>query len=199
MISRRVIKLGGSLLMQTDWPVWFARWRAAEPPALDIVISGGGKFADLVRQHTVQHGLSDETAHQSCLDCMAILAKIAAELLSAPLVDSLAVIGQYREPALVVLDVRNFLAREELRHARPLPHDWSATSDSIAARVAEFLDAPLVLLKSAATPAPTWQQAADGGYVDSYFPQAISMLSSVVAVNLASFGSSGQEKGPHGS
>ncbi|MCA9240540.1 MAG: hypothetical protein KDA37_10085, partial [Planctomycetales bacterium] len=59
---------------------------------------------------------------------------------------------------------------------------WQVTSDSIAARVAEVLDAELVLLKAAPPPDGRRQDLdwlADAGYVDRWFPRASLGLRSV--------------------
>ena len=68
----------------------------------------------------------------------------------------------------------------------PLPRRWRVTSDSIAARLASYLAAPeLVLLKSAPLPeAVAFEDAAEEGIVDPYFPVVAPAVARVVCVNL---------------
>jgi aspartokinase-like uncharacterized kinase len=68
-----------------------------------------------------------------------------------------------------VLDPFAFAVTDE---GRPgcLPHNWDATSDALAARLAVVARAELVLLKSVTLPAAgDWDKAAAGGYVDPVF------------------------------
>ena len=67
-----------------------------------------------------------------------------------------------------------------------LPMGWGATSDSIAARVADCTGAAeLILLKSALPEADgTYASAAQDGYVDRFFPQAAAWAERVRCVNL---------------
>jgi aspartokinase-like uncharacterized kinase len=88
-------------------------------------------------------------------------------------------------------------AESELPGCR-LPRSWQATSDSIAARVAEVLSADLVLLKSAGPPreifpegdrAKVFANLAAAGYVDQHFPRAAAAVRAVEIVNLRGLGS----------
>ena len=84
------------------------------------------------------------------------------------------------EPPIVFCPVRFLQQREARFPPHPLPHGWSVTSDSIAARIAGILDAEeLVLLKSADPPAPLQPP-----YVDEYFVQAAAGLTCVRSINL---------------
>jgi aspartokinase-like uncharacterized kinase len=71
-----------------------------------------------------------------------------------------------------VLDCFAFACEDELRPGA-LPHTWSVTTDSIAARAAVVFRAErLVLLKSTDIPPGTsWESAAANGWVDAHFPQ----------------------------
>ena len=119
---------------------------------------------------------------------MSITAKIIAELLPDAqrisqwnsLPDAL------REQRPIILDTLDFLRDVEPNCAgESLPEDWSATSDSIAARVATVLSAEeLVLLKSAPPPADDVQSAAKAGYVDEHFPRAAAALAAIRFVDL---------------
>jgi hypothetical protein len=91
------------------------------------------------------------------------------------------------QPGARIFDVEAFLGQEEAQlPGRVLPRDWSATSDSIAARISHCLGgAELVLLKSASlTPGMPVDEASEAGYVDRFFPRAVQGLERVRCVNL---------------
>lgn len=86
----------------------------------------------------------------------------------------------------IVLDIRDFLHSDEPSLPAPsLPRDWTTTSDSIAARLAEALTADeLVLLKSTSPPAQSLADLAASGYVDRHFPVAAARLTALRFINL---------------
>ena len=85
-----------------------------------------------------------------------------------------------------ILDAYAFMSGDDL-DAGALPHSWNVTSDSVAARLAEILDADLVLLKSMAPPSNSIRDWASAGYVDPFFPTIIERAKlNVQAVNLKS-------------
>src|SRR4030095_14560394 len=88
--------------------------------------------------------------------------------------------------ASVILDPRRFLNEVEPQaRGDVLPHTWSVTTDSIAARLAEVLGADeLVLLKSADPPPSATLADLAGGYVDGHFPTAAANIACVRYVNL---------------
>ena len=74
------------------------------------------------------------------------------------------------------MDARAFAAWDQ--HTNPhgaLPHRWSVTSDSVAARAAVVSGAEhLILLKSVTIPeGMDWEEAAEHGYVDKWFARTI--------------------------
>jgi hypothetical protein len=115
---------------------------------------------------------------------------LLAKLLNVELVERFEVIEQLinvGRTASCVLDVEEFLRqREPALPGCRLPCDWSATSDSIAARVAEVVKADeLALLKSVGyPPATSLQSAADLGLVDGHFPTAVVGVNQLRWVNL---------------
>jgi len=179
----RVLKLGGSLLDWSDLAAAFRKWLAAEPPAVNVLVVGGGSLVEAIRALDRVHGMSDEAAHGLAIRAMGVTAALVAELFDMPLVDSLAGIQDLPERACV-LDVERFL-REDGAGPDPLPACWQVTSDSIAARLARVVGAAeLVLLKSALPTDPNDRAAwTREGYVDRHFPIASAGLK-VRAVNL---------------
>jgi aspartokinase-like uncharacterized kinase len=191
MTASRVVKVGGSLLDWPELPAALEQWLAAQPPALDILLCGGGPLTDAIRTADRRFQLGEAQAHWLCIDALAVSARLLAALLrSAPPCGdfrTLAVRARSGLPGRVIFDVGEFLRRHEpALPGTPIPHSWSATTDSIAARLASVLAADeLVLLKSADPPAARapvdWAAA---GYVDAHFPVAAAGVGRVRAVNL---------------
>jgi 5-(aminomethyl)-3-furanmethanol phosphate kinase len=193
MTSARIVKVGGSLV---DWPP-LARvlplWLAAQPPALNVLLCGGGNLVEAIRAVDQHFSLDDETAHWLCIDALSISARLLAGILR-----DLPVISQFEhlraeigggEASNLILDPREFLHDWEPRQAGlPLPRDWSVTSDSIAVRLAEVLSiSDLVLLKSADPPAASREELSAAGYVDSHLAKFASSGMQPRFVNLRRF------------
>jgi hypothetical protein len=87
---------------------------------------------------------------------------------------------------VVIIDPFHFAEWDE-QNEDHLPHNWSATSDSLAARVASAVGADvLILFKSVDFPGGCdWTAASRRGFVDEHFPIAIACHRyEVHAVNL---------------
>jgi aspartokinase-like uncharacterized kinase len=185
----RVIKLGGSLLDFDGLVPQFRRWLAAQPLATNVVVVGGGRLADTVRDAFARHELTEEAAHWLCVRLLGVTAELVHRLLpESRLVDRFAdLCADGHRGRIVLFQTEHFLRNEEPRLSpSPLPHNWDVTSDSIAARLAALANAKeLALLKSGlpgaeATPSDMAQE----GYVDRYFPQAVAGVPAVRCVNL---------------
>ncbi len=195
-VAIRVVKLGGSLL---DWPRLCSelqRWLTQQPPAMNVVIVGGGEFAEEVRRLDGIHQLSSRDAHWLAAETMQITAKLVAIMLTnsnkISRFDELLVAGQACEPqnGIAVLDSLHFLRSIEPHlPGKRLPESWDTTSDSIAARVAVALDAEeLVLIKSTLLkglnqPLSIAELAA-AEYVDAALPNVAAGLKRLRYVNL---------------
>ena len=178
----RVAKVGGSLFDFADLPATLRTWLDSQP-GVNVLIAGGGPFADAVRQADATFAIGDTAAHRLALDAMGVSAALLAALLpEAKVLHGLA-------------DVRKQLATNQLVVLNPselswpaseLPYSWNVTSDSIAAQVASELRArELVLFKSTPLPANTNRaEAAESGLVDRYFVQAAATFPTVRWVNL---------------
>lgn len=186
----RVIKLGGSLLDWSELPVRLRRWLAAQSPAANVLIVGGGPIVEGLRTIDRAQRLSASASHWLAIDAMSLTARVLVELLpEAMFVDSLASIDRGANGGPLVLDVAPLL-RAEQGSDSALPESWDVTSDSIAAHFANQLNASeLVLLKSTDPPQASDLQTADSlacaGYVDAYFPHVASELA-IRCVNLRS-------------
>jgi aspartokinase-like uncharacterized kinase len=187
LARRCVVKLGGSLFDFPDLAPALRRWVEVQPPACHVLVAGGGPFADLIRQADARFSLGEEISHQLCLETLRVTARwLAALLPEAPLRTSLDQLRTEPWPAetrMVVFCPYEFMTRwEPQRHPHPLPASWQVTSDSIAARLAEVLEAEeLVLLKS--SPPPDGEPVASG-YVDQLFTATAAALPRVRFVNL---------------
>ncbi|MEX2186086.1 MAG: hypothetical protein WD875_04795 [Pirellulales bacterium] len=189
MSNLRVVKLGGSLLDLTHWPQRLVVWLASQPTTPTVLIVGGGVLADAIRRYDRQFELGEEAAHWLSIGAMSLQAEMAATVLprrlaGVTLVDRFDDLFAVAANEVAVFDPEPFLRDSEAGFAgTPLPHGWHITSDSIAARVAECLDAAeLVLLKSAPPPEHPTDPAA--GYVDEHFPIAARGLRSVRYIDL---------------
>ena len=186
--ATRVVKVGGSLLDYGAFlPAW-NRWLAEQPPAANVLIAGGGKLADVIRQADRIWGLGEEAAHGLCIDVLAVSARLLAAVLGPMRREtSWQRLRQWLDrhefdESIVFCPVQFLREAEAALPPRPLPHTWHVTSDSIAARIAGVLSADeLVLLKSADPPAHAPLRPP---YVDEYFEQAARHLSRVSCVNL---------------
>ena len=186
---RRTIKLGGSLLDLPDLPARFRGWLAGQAASENLLVVGGGKLAEALREADQLHHVGDAVAHRLCVRAMSIHAEMVARILGeAVLIRSL------REhwpttlvPRLAVVDPDLL---EGVGAASPtgsmLPANWDVTSDSIAAHVASLSHSrELVLLKSTLPEPPlSIENAAATGYVDRYFPRLVGTRVPVRCVNL---------------
>ncbi|MCH2183458.1 MAG: hypothetical protein MK108_15775 [Mariniblastus sp.] len=172
----RVIKVGGSLL---DFPPTADRlrhWLAAHTDRRHILLAGGGKLVDQVRQGYRQ-GLVDETeAHWMAIECMSLTARLLQRWLEIPLVAHPEQVAA-SPAANLVMDVEPWLKR-----GSSLPVGWSVTSDSIAAQLTLDLGADeLLLLKSCPiTPATvSIDSLIEQGTLDRQFGEYLHKIESI--------------------
>lgn len=184
----RVIKVGGSLLTLPSLPTALEGWLKSQTPAVDILIAGGGKLADVIREMDQRFSLGDEVSHWLCVDVLSISAQLLASLLTkSHYVTTLTGLQEQLARGLaespIVFCPRHFMREEEPDvGGTELPHNWNVTTDSIAARLACAIDADeLVLLKSADPPDAAEPNA---GYVDPHFPHVSKHVRAVRVENL---------------
>jgi 5-(aminomethyl)-3-furanmethanol phosphate kinase len=143
--SMWVIKVGGSLLGSPELERWLEIFVKFSDGHI-IIVPGGGVFADAVRESQKVSKISDACAHR-----LAVLAMDQFGLLLANMNPGLAIARTeceidertWQHRAIVWLPSTMVLADDSI------PKSWDVTSDSIAAWLAEKLNAKyLILLKS---------------------------------------------------
>ena len=170
MNSTAVVKLGGSLLDFPQWPRQFQQFLLTYHRHCVIVV-GGGRAANLIRDWQSTHGFDDASAHELALHSMLLNSRVVARILNGRLVESLEAAEHcWQSDVLPVLDVVASLSREDTDES--LPPDWNATSDSIAAFIAgQWQIQHLALLKSVErTEGDSLETAAEKRLVDPLFP-----------------------------
>jgi 5-(aminomethyl)-3-furanmethanol phosphate kinase len=185
--QRVVVKVGGSLLTWPGLREGLSAYWQSRSDRQPVVIVGGGGAADLVRDLDRIHGLGEDRSHHLALRAIDLTARFLASLMPGlevvELPDELASV--WAAGRIPILSPRRFLEADADR-PDPLPHTWEATTDSIAARVADRLGAAeLALLKSAPLPPGADLAAAAGlGLVDPLFPVVARGLQCVTYRNL---------------
>lgn len=186
----RVIKVGGSLFELPEIRQRLADWLAAQSPATCVFVAGGGKVVQSIRELDTLHRLGEAASHWLCIRAMSVTARLLVDLLDdAALVDELRGLHELfesRPSRAAVFDVTRFMTGEEPSLSGVvLPQDWSVTSDSIAARLAQVVGAAeLVLLKSELPASGRLDEMAAAGYIDGFFPTIAVELPEVRFVNL---------------
>lgn len=192
MIPTRVVKVGGSLLLWESLPSALSKWLADQDPMQNVLIAGGGPFADLVRAADRRFNLGEKPSHWICIDLLRATSRLLATLLpeARHVCDWGELVRQLETLELAewfVLDAVQFLYEiEPTTPGEPLTQTWAVTSDTIAARIAQSLAATeLVLLKSTSMD-DTCDLAslAASGIVDQAFQRAAGRIPQIRIVDL---------------
>lgn len=183
-----VAKVGGSLLNWSGLPDALTTFLDRNRGRRLVLVVGGGETVDVIRALDQIHALGERASHQLALRAMDLTAHcLAAMIPGLIVVDAITDLPPlWSLFAIPVLAPRRFLDQEDQSVSDPLPHSWSVTSDSIAARLADRLGADsLVLLKSTEAPASIDRsEAAALGLVDPSFPAASAAVPRVSILNL---------------
>jgi aspartokinase-like uncharacterized kinase len=183
-----VAKVGGSLLNWSGLPDALTTFLDRNRARRLVLVVGGGKTVDVIRSLDQTHALGEHTSHHLALRAMDLTAHcLAAMVPGLIVVDAITDLPTLWGRRLVpVFAPRRFLDLEDRAAANPLPHSWSVTSDSIAARLADRLEADsLILLKSTQAPAAIDRsEAAALGLVDPAFPAVSLPIPHVSILNL---------------
>jgi 5-(aminomethyl)-3-furanmethanol phosphate kinase len=183
-----VVKVGGSLLDLPDLGDRLRAWLATLPPDdIVVVVPGGGPTTDVIRTLDQRYRLGEERSHWLALRALTLNAHILACLLPGARIIRQRIDAFLIGSNLCLLDCHGFAGVDEHTAAgNPLPHQWDATSDSLAARVAvAWRSARLILLKSVTIPVTmSWADAGRAGLVDPLFPVVLSAAASPLEVSV---------------
>jgi aspartokinase-like uncharacterized kinase len=151
-----VVKVGGSLFDHPRLATALSAWLATLGGSPIALVPGGGRLADVVRDYHRIHSLSATAAHWLAIQTIDLNG---------------ALLRTWLDESIAIPTMQEFCQQDEGRD-RVSPHSWNVTSDSIAARYAEFHEAEaLFLLKSTDRPRDLpWTRCAERGLVDGAFP-----------------------------
>jgi aspartokinase-like uncharacterized kinase len=190
----QIIKIGGSLLGTTSNRSAFKnaeQWLARQTDWINVVIIGGGHTVDHLRRWQRQFNLTEGQAHLNAVQVMSLnILKFARASYISTVIENwneLTNISQHAgaNPTTIMFDCLSFIRDvEPTLGGTPLPSDWSCTSDSIAARIAQLLGADrLTLLKSRTACSDDLRTLRYANYVDQSFPQMAADIKSVTFVD----------------
>ena len=172
---RRVVKVGGSLLLRKDLPEALNAWFEEQKPAENIVMVGGGELIDAIRRLDELRPSSPTDVHWRCVKLLRTTYCILCDWFPEwEHVDRCEVFSRgvnfgfsCSKPTL--LDVNCFYKRGD---GADLPVDWRTTTDSIAALLGVRASAnEVVLLKSCDVDRTlNVNQLATAGIVDEALP-----------------------------
>lgn len=171
-----VIKIGGSLLGAPELEKWL-EIIVKQSNGNVIIVPGGGLFANSVREAQKISNMSDAAAHQLALLAMdqygIMLAAMNPQLVTASTELEIAERG-WQHRGIVWLPSKMVLADDTV------PKNWQVTSDSLAAWLANKLNAQqLIIVKSTSllsyqqTAPSALQHLVDDEVIDSQFSQYI--------------------------
>jgi aspartokinase-like uncharacterized kinase len=182
-----VVKLGGSLLDLPDLPQRFETLRRQWCEQSLLIVVGGGRAADLVRDFDRRFRLDETQGHWLAVRAMQLNTHLFASI-----VPDCRIVANHREyeairhvERIFLIDPLTWLEHDEAAGVA-VPHCWTFTSDSIAAHLAARLGAArLTLLKSALPPDANNVQAASAcGLVDEQFAETAAAIPSIELINL---------------
>ena len=155
-------------------------WLEQQTPMYNYWVIGGGSPVDLIRKRFSDGKLTQSESHWESIRVMEQnTLSLKAPFSAWPLVNA---VGN-RSPGATRAsnDEINFrlLPLNWLKTNTSLPQNWSVSSDSIAACLAaETSASELAILKSADPESTDLSELSNSGYVDAYFPEVASELSS---------------------
>lgn len=164
-----IVKLGGSLADTADLQSWLGVL-ACFGGGRVIIVPGGGPFADQVRRSQDLWGFNDRTAHRMALLAMdqygLMMTGIRSDLKPAA---SAAALEQVLSQAGVAVWLPSAMTTDN----PSIPESWDLTSDSLAAWLANALNAKMLLLVKSVQLSEsviTAVKMSGRGWVDPMFP-----------------------------
>lgn len=164
-----VIKIGGSLVETGRLAPVLAMIGGARIPV--VIVPGGGPFADAVRNLQSEMRFDDAVAHRLAMLAMEQMAECIVGLQPG-----MTVARSLDDISEAVMDgqIPVWAPLQMIASDKTLPESWDVTSDALAARLAELLEARLVLLKSVgARDISSAKDLMREGIVDPVFPEIV--------------------------
>jgi len=189
-----VVKIGGSLLTTTADRSAIRnaeQWLSQQSDSINVVIVGGGHAVEHLRRWHRQFNLTERQAHFNAVQVMSLnTSRLARTSRISAVIADWNVLTDFLQsantnPATIMFDCLSFVRNiEPTLVGTTLASDWSCTSDSIAARIAQLLKADkLTLLKSQTPCSSDLQTLQYADYVDRSFPKMAADIKSVTFIN----------------
>jgi len=168
-----VVRVGGSLLDLPNLHAHLQELCALLRPAPLLLITGGGRAADVIRELDTRCRLPSGKSHWDAIAAMSlnaqVLVRTGTDLQLAT--DQDTALSIHASGRIPVLDTFTHLRTTGVSTADRLPESWDVTSDSIAAAILrDWQGSKLILVKSCQPPAGDIPGLAAAGAVDQYFP-----------------------------
>ncbi len=169
MNNLTVLKIGGSFINQTDLKELKIIIKAIKDINNHklIIVTGGGKAADFVRDYDNKVQLKDSSSHFAAIAAM--------ELNSYLISDFFDDFSFFSTDFIFSKKTNIFLALDYYRKFDPLPHSWNVSSDSIALELSQRLKADNLFLIKQRTIKNNLtiksRSAAADRLIDNYFPE----------------------------
>ena len=107
-----------------------------------LIVPGGGEFADTVRKIDKVYGLSNTAPHKMAILAMDQYGLFLSDITPNSIVCyALDEVGNYAKEKMSI-----FLPSQHMFREDPLEHSWDVTSDTIAAYIADQVDAKKLIL-----------------------------------------------------
>ncbi len=183
-----VVKIGGSLLLWPQFPDRLQALLGGLGEDRPVLVVGGGRAADFVRELDSLHRIGDKQSHRLALRALDLTASVVASIVPALRVvtETRKMAEAFHDGLIPVFAPRSFLENIDSQGPNPLQASWDVTSDSIAARLAVHVGSQrLILLKSQGMGRSTSAlDAARTGIVDPCFPAVSANIRLIELVNL---------------
>ncbi len=165
-----VIKIGGSLQDSNYLSEWLDSILSCGGGRV-VIVPGGGKFADAVRQSQLRNGFDDICAHKMALLAMEQYARLLKERAPAlQLVEDIKAI----QGCLSNRGIAVWLPYKMVVGDHHIPENWGVTSDGLAAWLAIKLQFSMAILVKS-VPMPTnysaYEELTARGLIDPFLAQ----------------------------
>lgn len=132
-----ILKLGGSLIDSSAELIKaiYDNFAGAEGNTQVIIVPGGGIFADNIRRISEEYSLTEKASHWMAIAAMEQYAHLLEDMTGVPTIEDT---NNVNEKVSILLPYKL------LKDVDELPHSWDVTSDTIAAWVAQRMNASLI-------------------------------------------------------